>query len=187
MAECLNYNCETVGDHEVALMTCNGARPAGISQVVLIACDSDIEDSADAEDGTVVSAAITADTAKLVEQIKMSLDNGETTLSPKTTGCGLPTPLYTTYSGTIEDYNFSKQTVNEFWGVITRGYSFKGAIARLCPKSGWDDQSLYLDGEIIFSGSPNISNDDANAAFYSISYQFKGSVTLIDTPAGVFE
>ena len=32
MATCLNYNCDTLTDHEVATLACKGPRPAGISE-----------------------------------------------------------------------------------------------------------------------------------------------------------
>ena len=47
MATCLNYNCEALGDHEVATLTCKGPRPSGISEVVLILCGNDLTDPPD--------------------------------------------------------------------------------------------------------------------------------------------
>ncbi len=78
MATCLNYNCEALGDHEVATLTCKGPRPAGISEVVLILCGNDLTDPSD---GTEVNALIAAGDAKLVQQIRMGIGQGESTLS----------------------------------------------------------------------------------------------------------
>lgn len=182
MATCLNYNCDTLTDHEVATLACKGPRPAGISEAVFILCAANLTDPSD---GVEVNALITSGEAKLVQNIRMGLGSGEVTQSPKVTACGLPQTLYVTYSGAITDYSFN-QTNMDFWTTLTSGYTISGIIARLCPKAGFDDESLWMDGEVAFSGSPVIADTDEEAANFAITYQYKGSVSLIPTPSGVF-
>jgi hypothetical protein len=179
---CLNYNCATLTEHEVSTLACKGPRPAGISSAVFILCSSTLVDPSD---GTEINALITSGDAKLVENIRMGLGSGEVTQSPKVTACGLPQTLYVTYSGNITDYSFNQQNM-EFWTTLTSGYTISGIIARLCPKSGFDDESLWMDGEVSFSGSPVIADTDEEAANFAITYQYKGTVSLIPTPTGVF-
>jgi len=182
MATCLNYNCEALGDHEVATLTCKGPRPAGISEVVLILCGNDLTDPSD---GTEVNALISSGDAKLVQQIRMGIGQGESTLSPKTTACGLPQTLYITYSGNIIDYSWN--TTNfDFWTTLSSGYTIAGAIARLCPKTGFDDESVYLDGEIAFTGGAIITDTDEEPARFELTFTYKGNISLIPTPTGVF-
>ena len=182
MATCLNYNCEQLGDHEIATLTCKGPRPAGISEVVFILCGNDLTDPSD---GTEVNALIASGDAKLVQSVRMGLGSGEATQSPKTTSCGLPQTLYVTYTGNIVDYSFTTENM-AFWSTLTSGYTIAGAIARLCPKTGFDDESLYLDGEIAFSGSPVVPDTDEEPARFEITFTYKGDVSLIATPTGVF-
>lgn len=182
MATCLNYNCEELTDHEASSLSCLGPRPSGISEVVLILCGNDLTDPSD---GTEVNALITAGDAKLVSSIRMGVGVGEPTLSPKTTACGLPQTLYVTYSGNIIDYSWN-ETNFEFWNTLTSGYTIQGAIARMCPKTGFDDQSLYLDGEISFAGGAIITDTDEEPARFEITFTYKGDIHLITTPAGVF-
>ena len=182
MATCLNYNCEALGDHEVATLTCKGPRPSGISEVVFILCGNSLTDPSD---GAEVAALIAADDAKLVQQIRMGVGTPEATLSPKTTACGLPQTLYVTYSGNIIDYSWN--TTNfAFWDTLANGYTVAGAIARLCPKTGFDDESVYLNGEMSFSGGAIIADTDEEPARFELTFTYKGSIELIPTPTGVF-
>jgi hypothetical protein len=182
MATCLNYNCEELTPHEASSLNCKGPRPGGISELVLILCGAgDI----DPTDGTEVNALIASGDAVLVSSVAMGLNVGEPTLSPKTTACGLPQTLFVTYSGTITDYSWNTSNF-EFWNTLTSGYTVQGAIARMCPKTGYDDQSVFLDGEISFGGGAVIENTDETPARFDITFTYKGDVELIATPAGVF-
>ena len=182
MAECLNYNCEELGEHEVLTLQCKGPRPAGISEVVFILCGNNLTNPSS---GAEVLALLASNEARKVQRIRMGLNSSEPTQSPKTTSCGLPETLFVTYSGSLTDYSFNATNM-DFWNDFAGGYTVQGAIARMCPKAGFDDESLYMDGEISFTGSPIVPDDDEEAARFELTYQFKGTVTLVPTPPGVF-
>lgn len=181
MSELCDYNCEALEDHEV-VVGCAGARPAGVSDILFALCGHSIVDPSD---GTQWTTALNANFAKELFSVAAGFDSGEPTLSPKTTACGLPSTLFVTYTGTITDYNFTSDNV-AFYNTLINGYKIPAMLMRLCPKSGWDDQSLWLDGEISFTGSPVVPNTDEETARFEITWSFKGDVTLVDTPSGLF-
>ncbi len=177
------FNCGDLSDHEVAELTCSGARPAGVSDILIGLCGNSILDPSD---GTQWTTALGADFAKEIFNVAAGIDSGEPTLSPKITACGTPTTLYVTYSGTITDYNFTAENFT-FWTSLINGYKVPSMLMRLCPKTGWDDESMWLDGEISFTGSPVAPNTDEEAARFEITFTFKGNISLVPTPAGIFD
>jgi len=176
-------NCDNVTNHEVATLDCSGPRPSGVADAVLALCGNSIVDPSD---GTQWATAIAGEFAKELFNITGSIDSGDATLAPKTTPCGVQRTLYTTYTGTIVDYNFTSANF-DFWNPFLNGVTIPGMLMRLCPKDGWDDVCMWLDGTVSFSGSPVVPGDDAEAARFEITFSFKGNITLVPTPSGVFE
>lgn len=186
MAECLNYNCDELEDHESLDTQCLGPRPSGIGEAVFILCGNTVTEE-NASDGTFVNALISSQDARLVQLINLGLDSAEPVLSPfPASPCRPAQTLYVNFTGSIVDIGFTATNMT-FWNQLINGYSIAGMIARLCPKDGWDDESLYMDGEITFTGSPLVPKEGTDVARFELTYTFRGSVKLIPTPAGVFE
>lgn len=184
MAQCLNYNCDTLEDHESFGSQCLAPRSSGFGEAVFILCNQDLTDPSD---GTEVNALINGGDAKLVQVISAGLDSAEPVVATITASpCRQPQTMYVNYSGSITDLNVTAATMT-FWTRLIGGYTIGGMILRFCEQEGYDDQSLYLDGEITFSGSPVFPKEGTETARYEITFTFRGTPEIIDTPQGVFE
>mgnify|MGYP007115136419 FL=1 len=117
-------NCDNVTDHEVATLDCSGPRPSGVADAVLALCGNSIVDPSD---GTQWATAKAGEFAKEVFSITGSIDSGDATLAPKTTPCGVQRTLYTTYTGTIVDYNFTSANF-DFWNPFLNGVTVPGML-----------------------------------------------------------
>jgi len=178
------YNCDALAVHEAFGDICAPPRPGGIDSAVLVLCG---EELADPTSGTEVDALITAEGAKLVKQIAMSLEGSEQILSQYlVTPCDTPRVQYVNWTGTMRDLMFS--TTNfEFWTQLINGYKVSAILAHLCLADGWDDVSLYMKGNISFAGNPIIPLDGTDTDRFEVTYTFRGEISLIATPAGVFD
>lgn len=180
------YNCETLEDHESFGDVCGPPRQGGMSGAVFTNCGFALTEE-ESENGTTVQTAIDNDQAMLFNQISMSLDGSEPVLSQfAASPCDLPRVLYVNWTGTIRDLAFTKQNFENYVRLVN-GYRFSGLIAKLCDQDGWDDHSLYMSGNISFSGSPLIPLESSDTSRFELTYTFRGSVALIDTPTGVFD
>lgn len=181
--DCINYNCDTLEDHESFGSACQPPRQAGMSAAVFILCGSDI---ADPSDGTEINALIASGDAKLVEVVAIGIDSAEPQLSTvAATPCRAFQTLYVNYNGSITDLSFTQANM-DFWTTLTEGFTVAGAILRMCPQDGYDDQSIWIDGEITFSGSPINTKDGTDTARFEMTFTTRKKPAIIDTPVGVF-
>jgi len=181
--DCINYNCDTLEDHESFGSACTPPRQAGFSAMVLILCGNDVTDP---ENGTEINALIDADNAKLVEVIAAGIDSADPVLSTiAATPCRAFQTLYVNYNWSLTDLMWSQANM-DFWTNLVGGYTVAGAILRQCPQDGYDDQSVWIDGEITFSGSPINTKDGTDTARFEITFTTRKKPQIIDTPVGVF-
>lgn len=181
-------NCnETPVSHDAEDLECKGARPAGASAAVLFFCLDNITDITDPAE---ILAAIAADEALLVESIRFGNDAPTPTLGPKTVSCGTPGVLFNSYTVKITDYSYN-QTNNELYEALGNGRKLSAILAWDCnTKATYSDTSRYYvpsSGGITFAGGLVSPDDDEEAARFELTGTFKGGVTIIPTPAGVFE
>lgn len=180
------YNCEDLETHERFGTICAAPRGGGIDAVVFVMCGETLTEE-DASDGTAVNNLINSDGARLVEQIAMSMDGAEQILAQVTvTPCDLPRVIRVNFSGTLRDLAFTANNLI-FYNKLIRGYRISGLVARLCATDGWDDESLYLSGNISFAGNPIIPLDGTDVDRNELTYTFNGTMALIPTPTGVFD
>lgn len=181
--DCINYNCDELPDHEPFGTECAPPRQAGFSAIVLVLCGTDITDPSD---GTEVNTAITNGNAKLVEVISAGLDSAEPVLSNvAATPCRAFQTLYVNYNGSITDLSWTQNTM-EFWTTLIEGYTAAAVILRQCAQDGYPDQSVWIDGEVTFSGSPINTKDGTDTARFEITFTTRKKPEIITTPAGVF-
>lgn len=178
-------SCTDVGTHEPVNLRCAGPHPAGSSSVVIFLC---LDNVSDITNPTQINTAIAAGEARLIEGIRFGSGASTPNLSPKTTSCGLPGVLNKTIPLNLTDYNYS-QTNNELWEGFGSGMTAEGILAWDCSKTGYDDTSRFYQatqGAIQFQGGLVSPDDDDEAARFELTGNFKGSIEIINTPAGVF-
>lgn len=182
LQECENYNCDELVDHVSLASQCLPPRKAGVSQIALVLCGAGLEDPSN---GTEVAALIVSGQIKTILGLRFGFDSADQVTVDKITSCGTARVLHTTFSGTLKDWAWLQENMTLYTQLIG-GYTVAGIIARQCPQPGWPDTSLWLNGEISFAGSPIVPDDDDDTARFELTWQFKGSVEIIPTPAGVF-
>jgi hypothetical protein len=178
-------NCTDIGTHDPEDLTCKGPRSAGASSIVIFLC---LDNVSDITNPTQINAAIAADEAILVENIRFGSNAPTPALSPKLVSCGLPGVLHNTYPINITDYSYNS-TNNDLWQTFASGVTAKAILAWDCLKSTYDDTSRFYNatgGAIQLQGGLVSPDDDDEAARFEITGSFKGDVSIITTPAGVF-
>jgi len=180
-------NCNEVElSHEAEDLVCLGLRPAGAAQIVIYWCLDNITDI------TVPAqtiAAIAAGEAIKLTYILFGNDAPTPTTGPKPFACGSPGILYNSYPISITDYSYN-QTNNELFGALGNGRNVAAILAWDCNTNpNFSDTSRYYvpsAGGITFSGGLIDPNNDDEVASFVVNGTFKGGVTIIPTPAGIF-
>jgi hypothetical protein len=180
------YNCDDLETHERFGTICAQPRAGGIDAAVFVMCGETLTES-DAENGTVVNTLIDGDGARLVEQVAIGIDGAEQVLAQVTvTPCDQPRVIRVNFTGSLRDLAFNRNNM-VFYNRLIGGYRISGMIGRLCASDGWDDESVFLSGNISFAGNPLIPIDGTDVDRFELTFTFNGTMTLIDTPVGVFD
>ncbi len=180
-------NCNEVElEHDSEDLVCLGARPAGSPSVVLYWC---LDNISDITNPAQTLAAIAAGEALEVTDILFGNDLPTPTTGPKTTACGTPNVIYNTYPVSLTDYSYN-QTNATLYEALGNGRRVAAILAWDCNSNpNFPDTSRYYvptSGGITFSGGLSDANNDDEVAFFQVNGTFKGGVTIISTPAGIF-
>lgn len=178
-------NCQTLGTHESQDLLCIGVRPAGAKDIILFKC---LDNVSDITNPNQINNAIANDEAILISDVRFGSSEPAPTLGPKTTSCGVEGVLFNTYPFTITDYSYS-QINNALYTALAGGYRIEGMLVHDCPKTGFSDTSRFYDASdsgMVITGGLSSPDDDVEAAVFKMNGSFKGSITIIATPAGVF-
>lgn len=185
MSCALNCNEQELS-HESEDVFCLGLRPAGSPQIVLFWC---LDNITDITNPTQILTAIAAGEALKITNILFGNDTPTPTLGPKPTACGTPKVIYNTYPVSITDYSYN-QTNNELYEALGNGRTAAAILAWDCTTNpNFADTSRYYvptSGGITFSGGLSDPNNDDEVASFVVNGTFKGGVTIIPTPAGIF-
>lgn len=185
MSCAINCNEGTLA-HDPEDLICLGVRPAGASQIVIYWCLDSISDITIPGQTTL---AISRGEALKVTEISFGSDLPSPTLGPKTTACGTPGVLFNSRNITLTDYSYN-QTNNDLYESLGNGRKAKAILAWDCNSNpNFSNTSRYYvpsSGSINFSGGLSSAATDEEAAFFQVSGTYKGSVTIIPTPAGLF-
>jgi hypothetical protein len=180
-------NCnETPVVHTTEDLTCIGPKPAGAPSIIVYWC---LDNISDISDPAQTIAALANDEALEIKDILFGSDAPAPTFGPKTVSCGSPTVLYNTQTLNITDFSYNQDN-NELYEALGNGRKVAAILARDCnTKANFPDTSRYYTpsyGGITFAGGLNDADNDDEAAFFKVTGTYKGGVTIIPTPAGVF-
>jgi len=177
---------QTALTHSAENLDCDGLHPAGSQDLILFFC---LDDVSDITDPSQINNALNQGSALRVELVKFGSDLPTPTLGPKATSCGVPKVLYVTSTMTITDYSYNQEN-NELYNELGAGRGVAAVLARDCQtNANYADTSRYYvptSGNISFAGGLSSADDDDEAAFFQVTGTYKGGVTIIATPAGVF-
>ncbi len=180
-------NCNEVAvSHDAEDLICLGARPAGSSSIIIFWC---LDSITDITDPAQILLAISLDQAILVTDIRFGNAAATPTTGPKLTSCGTPGVLYQSYPLNLTDYSYN-QTNMELYDALGGGRKAAAILAWDCnTKPTFANTSRYYlpsAGGITFSGGLVDPDDDDEAARFELSATYKGGITIIPTPAGIF-
>lgn len=182
---CINYECnEALPDHSTN--NCGKGMLGGISGTVLLECNHQLDDPSDAAQ---IAAEIAAGRAKLINGVKIGLDQPSPVETPSFIVGG--TDQISTYnrSGTIKDGNVSEAN-NSFYSTLFSGRVFGGAIMYIkgSEQGNQGTKILFVDAAITFQGGlPVKDNNDENLIFNGIfKWTNLDAPTLLPAPTGIF-
>ena len=184
MANCVNYNCDPLGDHEISILDCGAAIPGGISSLVILDCSHQLTDPSD---GTQINAEIAAGRAWLVENVKVGMDAPSAVTQDPTTSCGGERIATYDRTLTIEDYNVSAGN-NEFYSTVFGGRSFGGAILAECGDDELDPVVTFINKEITAEGGRIVPNTVDESQRFEGTFKWKSRTlpAIAPAPTGVF-
>ena len=185
MANCVNYNCEELGDHEISIVNCGAPLKSGFSHALILECDHEITDPSDA---TQVQAEIDAGRAKLVKNIKVGINKATPEQTDSTTSCG--TESLTTYNraGVWKDFNVSSNNI-EFYNRVTSGRTVGGLVLFECETEGYPESVTFIDKEIKFTGDRVVADTFKTPQVFDMDFAWQSLVmpTQHDAPAGILD
>lgn len=183
--ECVNYNCDAL--EEFLLNTnCKKGYPGGAKHAILFDCDSGLSGD-DFSNGTLVLAALAADKAVSLENVKIRLTKGSATTVESPVDCSPPIVIDYAHAGTIFDGNVNS-TNDSAWQVLLDGRTIGAMLFFNCGE-GSSGRSTLIEAEISFNGD-KVFPGQSEFQRYEIDFAWTGlghMAKTISTPPGVFD
>ena len=180
---CLSYNCDDdLGSH--VINDCNTYTKGGYPNCILLECDHSITDPSDA---TQVQAAIDAQEARLVKNVKIAIPAG----SPVKIDSPIPNEpqivVRYDFAGTMVDTNVSSDNVT-FYNNLLDGRTLGGIIVH----NQKEGIVYHVDAAVKFEGSPVLPDNDGEFERFETTFTFfkepsEVAHTLYTEPAGIFD
>lgn len=182
MANCINYNCEEIGEHTLN-EDCGDLLLGGLSDAVLLDCGHQVTDPTD---GTQILDEITAGRAWLVKNIKVGISPASPVQIDALKACGTQTLVTYNRSGNWVDGNVNSENI-DFYSKIFRGRSFGGMILRECGNP--NSKATYIDAEITFTGDRIVPDNNNELQRFEATFIWKSKdiASQINEPVGVFD
>lgn len=179
---CVNYNCDAL--QEFLLNTnCRKGYPGGAKDAVFFDCDAGVTDYTD---GVQVLAALAADKAVFVKNVKIRLNKGAAVTTESPVDCSPPAVIDYNRNGTIFDGNINS-TNDAAWEVLFDGRTIGSMLFSNCGEGG--DRATLIDAEVSFSGD-KVYPGESEFQRYEVDFAWKGlgkMAKTINAPAGVFD
>lgn len=185
MANCLNYNCENLGDHEISIVNCGAPIASGFSNAIILECDHQVTDASDA---TQVQAEIDAGRAKLVKNIKAGINKASAEQTDPTTSCGVENLTTYNRAGIFKDFNVSENNI-DFYNRLASGRSIGGLILFECETDGYPEKVTFIDKEIRFTGDRVVADTNKTPQVFDMDFAWKSlqMPTQHDAPPGIID
>lgn len=180
---CTSLNCSELPDHEAN--DCNVVLPGGSSDAIILECGSGVTDPSNA---TQIQAALTAGTAKLLENVKIGIGLPTSVDAPVTVSGEPPQTVTYDRTATLYDANVN-QTNMEFYDAIAGGRSIEGVILYMNSEVTPTVRFITAPGAIKAKGGYMSPDDSADVQHYEITLSWKNikNPTFAAAPAGIFD
>lgn len=183
MANCINYNCDPIGEHTLNA-ACGIELLGGMSDAILLDCNHTVTNPSSASQ---INANIASGNARLVKNIKIGLALGSAVKVDALIACGTARIVTYDRSGTLIDGNVNSANV-AFYNTLFSGRKLGGIILNECGQEDTNPQVTWIDSEVEFTGDRIVP--DNNKEFQ----KFEGTFTWISKrmpniyaqPIGIF-
>lgn len=182
MADCAGYNCNILTTFESTLANCATYRAGGSSSIILLACGHSITDPTDL---AAIEAAIAAEQAWRMENVKVGITPGTPETVAPVTSCGTERVINNTYTATIFASQVSEDN-SVFVNGLTAGYNLGGIIFGVCETDGLTNIMLYADAQVAVQGGIVLPDTNADLIRYEMTATWKGNVEVYNDTEGVF-
>lgn len=163
---------------------CLSRRPGGINQAIIFRCGitrEDITEDGDIDtlDNAKIEALITANDAKYIPAIQVTINAPSTLNAPSGNPCIGETAINYDRSLTWQDFSVNSNR-NEFYNSINaaKGFPLGGVLLKHCAA----DQITYIEGDVKFNGGLQSPEQSTDAQFFEFDVTWRS----VDAPK-IFE
>lgn len=180
---CNSLNCTELPDY--ATNDCDEVLLGGSDQIVVLECGSGVTDPSNAAQ---IQAAITAGTAKLIQNVKFGIALPSAVDLPVTVS-GQP-PKVGTYDHTANLYDANVNATNmTFYNELCKGRQIEGVLAYMNSENTPSCRWIAPPASIFAKGGYTSPDDSTDVQHYEITLSWKdqnANPEFVTTPAGIF-
>lgn len=177
---CVDYCGDGLLDH--GLIECDEYKLGGISQVIIGSCGTELTDPSDA---TEIQALLDAGTAKLLQNLRMSLPAGSPVTVDSPVGCGTTLRINEDRTATIFDANVTNSNVEFYNDLNNRKIAW--LLMYLCDS----DRVIYVNPPQAIVTSVSLvvpeQNNELQRFEGTFAWRDKNAPLQYDAPVGIFE
>jgi hypothetical protein len=177
---CISYCAEGFLDH--ALIECDEYKLGGISQLIIGDCGTAL---ADPSDGAEIQALLDAGTAKLIQNVRMSLPAGSPVTVDSPVGCGTTIRINEDRTATLFDANVLNGNVEFYNDLNNRKVAW--LLLYLCDS----DTVLYVNPPQAITASVSQivpeQNNELQRFEGTFSWRDKNIPLQYNAPVGIFD
>lgn len=182
MADCLSYNCTSIGNHTPN--DCGAEILAGFSEVILLECGHNITNW---ESAAQYTSALNAGTAIMVQEVRAGIDAPSPIEIEPTVSGAPPTVVNYDRTATLKDGNVSG--ANDDWYTSANvGRSFAGAV--FYSNSDSDNPIInVITGRVKLVGGKVVADNDNDTQRYEhiLKWRSKTGPRQYAAPTGIFD
>ena len=179
MANCLNYNCDDLLDHQLNAL-CGEPILGGAKNLVFLDCDHQLTNPSS---GTQINAEVAAGRARLVKNVTFDIPRASATKIESPIACSPDVIVNYDRTFNLVDGNVNDDNI-DFYNVLISGRSIGGLIIQECGA----DQVTWIDDEIVFEGDRILPKTNKEFQRFEVtgSWLSKTMPHIYASPTGVF-
>ncbi len=181
---CVTYNCDELTDH--TLNECDEFLLGGSDQIVILECGHDVTDPSN---GTLVQAAITNGTAKLVQNVKFGIaEPAPIEVDSPISGQVPKIANYDRSAGMI-DANVNASNLNDFYNSLLGGRQISGLIVYMVGEAIPTVRFINPPKGMYAKGGYTSPDTDSDFQKFVVNWAWKdlNNPSYHAAPAGIFD
>jgi len=182
MDNCINYGCETLGNHTIDT-SCGNIVKGGSSAWVILECNHTVTNPSSAAQ---INANIAAGKAKIITNVKSGFGKPTPVTVDSQTSCGVSETLTYDRTGTLLDGSISDNNI-DFWNALTSGRSIGGIIMLECYDAGESPYVTWINAAVKFTGGRVLPNVNTQPQVFDMDFAWRSLAgpQRYDAPVGV--